>query len=55
MAQPRTKLPIPEPTESEFENFDRLMGILLSKPKPKSEAKSAPRKGQRGRRRLPRP
>jgi len=31
--RPRTKLPIPEPSGSEFENFDRLMGILLSKAK----------------------
>jgi len=54
MAQPRTKLPIPEPTESEFENFDRLMGILLSKPKPKPEAKPGRGKRHRGKRRWPR-
>jgi hypothetical protein len=29
---PRTKLPIPEPGPSEFKNFDRLVGVLLSKP-----------------------
>ena len=55
MAQPRTKLPIPEPSGSEFQNFDRLMGILLSKPKPKPEGKPTRTKGQRGRPRLPRP
>jgi hypothetical protein len=59
--RPRTKLPIPEPTGSEFENFDRLTGILL-KHKPaakraKPVAKAAPRakNQERGRPRLPRP
>jgi hypothetical protein len=50
--RPRTKLPIPEPTGSEFHNFDRLMKILITK---KSRtAKVQPAKSQR-RRRLPRP
>lgn len=55
--RPRTKLPIPEPTDSEFQNFDRLMGILLSKRKPKPTAKPDRKKGHaaRGRKRLPRP
>ena len=57
MPYPRTKLPIPEPTGSEFHNFDRLMGILLSKPKQKPAAKPNRKKGHaaRGRKRLPRP
>jgi len=55
MAQPRTKLPIPEPSGSEFENFDRLMGILLSKPKPKPKPEAKPGRAKRQRRRLPRP
>jgi hypothetical protein len=56
MAQPRTKLPIPEPTGSEFFNFDRLMGILLTKQKPKPAAKPNRKTGHAARRkRLPRP
>lgn len=36
--RPRTKLPIPEPTGTEFENFDRLMKILITKkPRPAKE------------------
>jgi hypothetical protein len=53
--RPRTKLPIPEPTGSEFENFDRLMKLLVSKsPKPRP-AKERPAKAQDRERRLPRP
>jgi len=52
--RPRTRLPIPEPNGSESENFERLLGILLSKPKPKPEAKPDRKKGH-SRRRLPRP
>lgn len=43
--RPRTKIAIPEPKGSEFENFDRLAGILMRvKPKkratkPKAKAK----------------
>ena len=52
--RPRTKLPIPNPTGSEFENFDRLTGILLSKSSKKKARKKAAAKSQR-KRRLPRP
>ena len=38
--RPRTQIAIPEPKGSEFENFDRLAGILMSvKPKKKAAAK----------------
>jgi hypothetical protein len=38
--RPRTQITIPEPKGSEFENFDRLAGILMSiKPKKKAAAK----------------
>lgn len=30
--QPKTKIPIPEPKGTEFENFDRLAGILMQVP-----------------------
>ena len=50
--RPRTKLPIPEPTGSEFHNFDRLMKILIKKKPPVKAAE--PAKDQE-RRRLPRP
>ena len=54
--RPRTRLPVPEPSGSEFENFDRLMGILLSKAKPKPATKPNRSKGHAARRaRLPRP
>lgn len=37
--RPRTQIAIPEPKGSEFENFDRLAGILMSvKPKKKTAA-----------------
>jgi len=36
--RPRTKLPIEKPGQSEFKNFDRLMGTLL-KAKPRKTAK----------------
>jgi len=29
MPRPRTKIAIPEPKGTEFENFDRLVGILM--------------------------
>jgi len=53
--RPRTKLPIPEPSGSEFENFDRLAGILLSKHPKKKPAKAAGKVHRRKRTRLPRP
>lgn len=38
--RPRTQIAIPEPKGSEFENFDRLAGILMQvKPKKKTAAK----------------
>jgi hypothetical protein len=41
--RPRTKIAIPEPKGSEFENFDRLASILMrvntNKKKPKTKRK----------------
>jgi hypothetical protein len=38
--RPRTKIIVPKPTDSEFENFDRLAGILMKvKPKKKASVK----------------
>ena len=38
--RPRTKINVPEPKGTEFENFDRLAGILMRvKPKKKATAK----------------
>jgi hypothetical protein len=44
--RPRTKIAIPEPKGSEFENFDKLAGILMQvKPKKKkAKAKRKPSK-----------
>jgi hypothetical protein len=55
--RPRTKLPIPEPTGSEFKNFDRLMGILLSKKvaKPKGQTQKERPAPIQDNRVLPRP
>ena len=41
--RPRTLIAIPEPKGSEFENFDRLAGILMSV-KPKKKTAAAKRK-----------
>ena len=41
--RPRTKIAIPEPKDSEFENFDRLAGILM-RVKPKKKKPQAKRK-----------
>ena len=41
--RPRTKVAIPEPRGSEFENFDRLAGILM-RVKPKKKKTIAKRK-----------
>jgi hypothetical protein len=35
--RPRTKIEIPEPSGSEFENFDRMVGII-------AKVKAAPKK-----------
>ena len=40
--RPRTQIAIPDPKGSEFENFDRLAGILM-RVKPKKQ-KAAPNK-----------
>jgi hypothetical protein len=37
--RPRTKITIPNPPESEFENFDRFVRIVLAKGKPMKKAK----------------
>ena len=55
--RPRTRLPIPEPKGSEFQNFDRLMKILIAKKPPAKaavERPAEPAKDQVRRRRLPR-
>jgi hypothetical protein len=51
--RPRTKITIPNPSENEFENFDRFVRIVLSKGKPAKEEK--PKAKPQARRRLPRP
>jgi hypothetical protein len=38
--RPRTKIAIPDPKGSEFENFDKLAGILM-RVKPKAKKKLA--------------
>jgi hypothetical protein len=43
--RPRTKIAIPEPKGSEFENFDKLASILMRvKKKKKPQAKRKPSK-----------
>ena len=49
--RPRTKIEIPNRSDSEFENFDRVVSILLTKKKPPVVAK--PKQSQEPR--LPRP
>jgi hypothetical protein len=39
--RPRTKITIPNPSESELENFDRFVRIVLAKGKPTKKAKLA--------------
>lgn len=41
--RPRTEIAIPEPTGSEFENFDKFVGILM-RDKPKKKKLRAKRK-----------
>ena len=43
MPRPRTQIAIPEPKGSEFENFDRLAGILM-RVVPKKKTPQAKRK-----------
>jgi hypothetical protein len=54
---PRTKLPIPEPTDDEFKNFDRVMRIIVSAPPMPMVKKEKPAAKKRAtlQRRLPRP
>jgi hypothetical protein len=52
--RPRTKITIPNPSESEFENFDRFVRIVLAKGKPAKEERSKAKPQARARR-LPRP
>jgi hypothetical protein len=51
--RPRTKTAIPNPSASEFENFDGFVRIVLGKGKPKDERPKA--KPQARKRLLPRP
>ncbi len=50
----RTKIEIPNRSDSEFENFDRFVRIVLASPKPPKEMKPRAAR-QSGKRRLPRP
>lgn len=52
--RPRTKITLSNPSESEFENFDRFVRIVLAKGKPtKAERPKAKTQARKGR--LPRP
>jgi hypothetical protein len=51
--RPRTKIEIPNPSNSEFENFDRFVRIVLAKGKPRKEER--PKAKPQARKRLPRP
>jgi hypothetical protein len=42
--RPRTQIPIPNPTGTEFENFDRLVGILMRAKPIKKKAVAKKRK-----------
>jgi hypothetical protein len=55
--QPRTKIPTPTQTDSEFKNFDNFMRVLITKlPKKKAKATpTAPVQSQPLRRTRPRP
>jgi hypothetical protein len=55
--RPRTKLPIPKPGRSQFRNFDRLVGILITKKPVKKESTPERRATDQDalRERLPRP
>ena len=52
--RPRTKIAIPNPSASEFDNFDRFVRIVLAKGKPSKEERPKA-KPQAAERRLPRP
>lgn len=48
--RPKTKIPIPDPSGSEFDNFDRLTGIIVKvKPKGKAKAKAERKKRRKAR------
>ncbi len=51
--RPRTKIEIPNPSGSEFENFDRFVRIVLAKGKPQKHER--PKAKPQDRKRLPRP
>jgi hypothetical protein len=51
--RPRTTITIPNPSGSEFENFDRFVRIVLAKGKPAKEEKPKAKRQAR-KRRLPR-
>ncbi len=46
MPRPRTEIKVPNPTGTEFENFDRLVGIL-AKAKPIKQNKSVMKRKKR--------
>jgi hypothetical protein len=50
--RPRTRITIPNPSASEFENFDRFVRIALAKGKPSKDEKSKAK--PQARKRLPR-
>ena len=53
--RPRTRIEVPNPSESEFENFDKAIGMILTKKK-QATAKPAVKSGaNQDRKRLPRP
>ncbi|MDQ2842048.1 MAG: hypothetical protein M3Y72_13600 [Acidobacteriota bacterium] len=52
--RPRTKITIPNPSESEFENFDRFVRIVLAKGRPRKQYEPKA-KSQATKRGLPRP
>ncbi len=46
MPRPRTEINVPNPTGTEFENFDRLVGVLV-KAKPLKPKKSVMKRKKR--------
>ena len=51
--RPRTKIQLPNPSESEFENFDRFVRLALAKGKPHKQER--PKAKPQADKRLPRP
>lgn len=52
--RPRTKITIPNPSENEFENFDKFVRIVLAKGKPQKQERPEAKPQATGKR-LPRP